>query len=108
LYKQKGVNLSQRTLWRKLGATPMIGQNDFTEEVFTLEDATSLNDFAIEKNIGRMSMWSANRDIPCGENYVNIKVVRVLLLTSTNSFAYEFPMVFNAQNLLLGLLLMTP
>lgn len=75
LYQQKSINLSEGSLWRKVGATPMIGQNDVVEEVFTLEDAQAFNVFAQEKGIGRMSMWSANRDIPCGENYVDTKVV---------------------------------
>jgi chitinase len=34
-----------------------------------------LNEFASTKGIARMSMWSANRDIECGENYVNTSVV---------------------------------
>ncbi len=75
LYKQKNITLSNDTLWRKIGATPMIGQNDVPEEVFTLDDAKAFNDFAKNQGVGRMSMWSANRDTPCGENYVDTKVV---------------------------------
>lgn len=75
LYQQAGVRLGSKALWQKIGATPMIGQNDIADEVFTVEDAKGLNAFAQEKGMGRMSMWSANRDIPCGENYVNKKIV---------------------------------
>lgn len=75
LYTQAGINLSSTSVWRKIGATPMIGQNDVVEEVFTLEDAKTFNAFALARGVGRMSMWSANRDIPCGENYVDVKVV---------------------------------
>lgn len=75
LYKQAGINLNKGSLWQKIGATPMIGQNDVVEEIFTVEDAQILNTFAREQSIGRMSMWSANRDIPCGENYVDVKTV---------------------------------
>lgn len=75
LYQQAGINLSSATLWSKMGATPMIGQNDIEKEVFTTKDAAGLNEFALSKGIGRMSMWSANRDIACGSNYVNTKVV---------------------------------
>ncbi len=75
LYKQNGFALSQETLWSKVGATPMIGQNDIADEVFTIEDAAALNAFAVTQKVGRMSMWSANRDIPCGENYVDVKRV---------------------------------
>lgn len=75
LYKQAGINLSSASVWRKIGATPMIGQNDVVDEIFTLEDAKMFNAFALGQGVGRMSMWSANRDIPCGENYVDVKVV---------------------------------
>lgn len=75
IYKLQGINLSASTLWSKIGATPMLGQNDVVTEIFTLEDAVALNAFALEQGVGRMSMWSANRDIMCGENYVDVKVV---------------------------------
>lgn len=75
LYKQANISLNSASLWKKIGATPMIGQNDVHDEVFTLEDARELNTFAQRQGIGRMSMWSANRDLPCGENYVDIKIV---------------------------------
>lgn len=75
LYQRAGMYLNDATLWTKLGATPMIGQNDISKEVFTLEDAVNLNKFAASKNITRMSMWSVNRDVACGGNYVDLKVV---------------------------------
>jgi len=43
--------------------------------VFTRDDAKALNQFARSHGISRMSMWSANRDITCGSNYVDTKVV---------------------------------
>ncbi len=75
LYQQIGTHLNSASLWSKLGATPMIGQNDSTGEVFTLDDAKGFNEFARSHGLGRMSMWSANRDIPCGGNYVDVKIV---------------------------------
>lgn len=75
LYRRSGINLSDLTLWSKMGVTPMIGQNDFVKEVFTLKDAENLNNFALSHGVKRISMWSANRDIACGNNYVNLKVV---------------------------------
>lgn len=75
LYEQAGTHLNNATLWKKLGATPMIGQNDIADEVFTLEDAEGLNKFVLSRGMVRMSMWSANRDIQCGANYVDLKVV---------------------------------
>jgi chitinase len=75
LYKQAGFSLNSSSLWRKIGATPMIGQNDIARERFTLEDAQNLNRFARDRKVGRMSMWSANRDVECSDNYVDVKVV---------------------------------
>lgn len=95
LYKREGVNLSSGTLWQKVGATPMIGQNDVVDEVFTLEDAQELNLFAHERGVGRISMWSANRDIPCGENYVDTKVVSDLC-SGVTSPKYAFTNALSA------------
>lgn len=75
LYSQAGIRLNSNSLWKKVGATPMIGQNDLLNDVFTLEDAIALNKFASAKGMIRLSMWSANRDIQCGENYANLTVV---------------------------------
>ncbi|MDQ4138026.1 MAG: chitinase, partial [Actinomycetota bacterium] len=72
LYQLAELELSSATIWRKLGATPMIGQNDIPAEAMSLEDAAELNDFAVEQGIGRMSMWSLNRDVECGPNYVDV------------------------------------
>ncbi|MEK7570094.1 MAG: chitinase [Patescibacteria group bacterium] len=72
LYERTGVSLSNATLWSKIGATPMIGQNDLAGEIVTVQGAEALNAFAVQAGIGRMSMWSANRDIACGSNYVNL------------------------------------
>lgn len=75
LYEQNGTYLNNATLWRKIGITPMIGQNDVQKEVFTLADAKKLNKFALDNGVGRMSMWSANRDVKCGSNYANAMIV---------------------------------
>jgi cellulose synthase (UDP-forming) len=75
LYKLNDIYLTDATLWSKIGVTPMIGQNDVEDEVLTLEDAEGLNEFAITNGAGRMSMWSANRDIECGSNYADVKIV---------------------------------
>lgn len=75
LYRDQGVVLTAADVWSKVGATPMIGQNDVIDEVFTLDDAVALNAFAQEKQLGRTSMWSMNRDLTCGPNYVNVKHV---------------------------------
>jgi chitinase len=75
LYDRAGLHQSDPSLWAKIGATPMIGQNDVEDEVFGLKDATAFNKWAVSEGIGRMSMWSANRDKTCGSNYVDTTVV---------------------------------
>ena len=75
LYADAGVSLGPRALWRKIGATPMIGQNDVPGEVFTIADAQALNEFADSVGLGRLSMWSLNRDAECSPNYPDTTVV---------------------------------
>ncbi|MFE4951094.1 chitinase [Leifsonia sp. NPDC056665] len=75
LYDRVGTHQSDPSLWAKIGATPMIGQNDDQGQVFGLADARTLNAWAVSTGIGRMSMWSANRDKTCGSNYVDTSVV---------------------------------
>lgn len=62
---QEGERNSGAQLWRKVGITPMIGQNDLPGEVFTLEDAAVVNQFALDNGVGLVSMWSLNRDRTC-------------------------------------------
>lgn len=75
LYSAAHQNLGTQTLWRKLGLTPMIGQNDVAADVFSIADAAALHDFGVKNGIGRMSMWSLNRDAECGPNYPDLVVV---------------------------------
>ena len=72
LYSQAGTELLAGTVWSKIGITPMAGQNDVAGEVFGLDDATALNTFAVQQKVGRMSLWSLNRDTTCGTNYVEL------------------------------------
>ena len=57
---------SDAAVWRMVGVTPMLGINDNPKEIFTTADATKLTTFAKQKSIGRLAMWSINRDAPCG------------------------------------------
>jgi chitinase len=75
LYHRAGSELSSAAVWSKIGATPMIGQNDVLDEVFGLDAAKGLNDFVLSHRMGRVSMWSLNRDITCGPKYVDVKRV---------------------------------
>ncbi len=72
LYNRAGIVLGPKALWSKMGATPMIGQNDVAAEIFSLDDARVLNEFATSKQLGRMSLWSLNRDTTCGSNYPDV------------------------------------
>jgi chitinase len=75
LYKEQHITLKSGTLWSKVGATPMIGQNDDKGEVFTLAAATRFNAFLKSHGVGRISAWSLNRDVSCGSNYTTLTVV---------------------------------
>ena len=75
LYKEQHITLNQGTLWSKIGATPMIGQNDDKGEVFSLAAATTFNAFLKSHGVGRVSAWSLNRDLSCGSNYTTLTVV---------------------------------
>ncbi|KNC20112.1 glycosyl hydrolase family 18 [Arthrobacter sp. RIT-PI-e] len=75
LYQRAGQDIGPQAAWRKIGITPMIGQNDVKGEVFTLDDAVAFNAFALERGAGRMSMWSLNRDATCSQNYADTTVV---------------------------------
>ncbi|MFG2355969.1 cellulose binding domain-containing protein [Streptomyces sp. NPDC048521] len=62
----KGVlGLSDPAAWKTVAITPMIGVNDVSSEVFKVDDATQLVNFAKSKGLGRLSMWSATRDKQC-------------------------------------------
>ncbi|HTZ22993.1 MAG TPA: cellulose binding domain-containing protein, partial [Streptosporangiaceae bacterium] len=59
------LGISDAAAWAKVAVTPMIGQNDQTDEVFTVADAQQLEAFAAAKHLAWLSMWSAGRDTEC-------------------------------------------
>ncbi|MGW3147377.1 MULTISPECIES: glycoside hydrolase family 18 protein [Streptomyces] len=59
------LGLSDSAAWKTVAVTPMIGVNDVSSEVFKVDDATQLVNFAKSKGIGWLSMWSATRDKQC-------------------------------------------
>jgi chitinase len=69
LYPEYGIHLRSQQLWQRLGATVMIGQNDIQGENFTVTDAATLAGFASRAHLGRISMWSLNRDTQCGASF---------------------------------------
>lgn len=65
LWRAAGHGLSDSQAWGRVGLTVMIGQSDVAGEVFTLADATRVNELAREHGVGRVAMWSLNRDVAC-------------------------------------------
>ncbi|MGQ5638114.1 MULTISPECIES: glycoside hydrolase family 18 protein [unclassified Streptomyces] len=59
------LGLSDAAAWKTVAVTPMIGVNDVSAEVFKVDDATQLVNFARSKGLGGLSMWSAARDKQC-------------------------------------------
>jgi chitinase len=89
VYGRAGAQLNSVSLWRKLGVTVMIGQNDVRAERVTVADASAIAEFASENGIGRMSTWSLNRDTQCG---VTFRVVGTL--SNTCSGVAQRPLQF--------------
>ncbi|HTX00437.1 MAG TPA: cellulose binding domain-containing protein [Acidimicrobiales bacterium] len=58
-------------LWSMIGITPMIGQNDITDEVFTVANAEQVAAFASAQRVGRLAMWSTTRDQQCSQGVVD-------------------------------------
>lgn len=83
---------SDAELWAMIGLTPMIGLNDVIPEEFTLEDAAMVTEFAIERGIGRLAMWSVDRDREC----VSGARVVVWNCSGISQDEYAFSQIFNA------------
>ncbi len=62
---------SDEQLYQMIGITPMIGQNDTADELFSLEDQEALVAWAQEKEIRFLSFWSTNRDNPGPDEVVS-------------------------------------
>lgn len=67
-YQRADQRLSLDQVQAKIGVTPMLGQNDDADDVFTLDDAEAVVQLVGDSRLGRLSMWSLNRDFPCGPN----------------------------------------
>jgi hypothetical protein len=59
------LGLDESASWKAVAITPMIGVNDVSSEIFKVDDATQLVNFAKAKGLGGLSMWSATRDKQC-------------------------------------------
>jgi chitinase len=66
LYPSASRRPGARALWSRLGITVMLGQNDVDAERLSVADARAVATFADARGVGRVSMWSLNRDASCG------------------------------------------
>ena len=92
LFAAHSLPASPAELWKKVGVTPMIGLNDVVTETFDLEDAGELLQFAIDNDLGMLSMWSANRDTQCAggrTSWVDISCSSIL------QSPFAFSTIFN-------------
>lgn len=69
VFGRAGARLDSAHLWRKLGVTVMIGQNDTPGERVTVADARAIARWAAAHGLGRASTWSLNRDQQCGVTF---------------------------------------
>jgi chitinase len=93
LYLRLGQKLTSPQVWSRIGATPMIGQNDVDSERFTVADAQGLAKFAVDNGLGRVSMWSLNRDASCRGTFANV-VVHANTCSGVDQEALAFSKVF--------------
>jgi chitinase len=79
-----------QVLWQFIEVTPMIGVNDVNTEQFTLNNADKLKQFAQNKQLGGLSMWSLNRDKPCADKWTNTNCSGNNLQTQDYEFVKHF------------------
>jgi chitinase len=79
-------SLSEAQAYAMLGATPMIGVNDVSSEVFGLADATILASFAKTKKLGLLSFWAIQRDQACSSG--------LGICSGANTSNYQFHAIF--------------
>jgi chitinase len=93
LLPRYGVHLHAQQIWQRLGATVMIGQNNIKGERFTVADAHGLTAFAHREHLGRVSMWSLNRDSQCGSAFAEVGLMSNTC-SGTSQSGLEFAKVF--------------
>ena len=95
LYPQYGIKLRAQQIWQRLGATVMIGENDMQGQNFTVTDARTLVSFAAANHLGRLSMWSVNRDSQCGSTFPETGLLSNTCSGTTQS-NLEFSQIFSS------------
>ncbi|RKT98811.1 chitinase [Burkholderia sp. Nafp2/4-1b] len=69
-FKSAGQTKTSAQLWQMVGVTPMIGVNDVQGETFTLANAQSTLNAAVNNGDGFIGNWSIGRDQACPNNAV--------------------------------------
>lgn len=95
VYRSSGTRLSSEQVWRRTGATVMIGQNDAAGQILSIPDAQAVAAFATAQGLGRLSMWSQNRDSQCGAQFARVGV-HSLTCSGTAQTHLGFSQVFSA------------
>lgn len=96
-FADAGQALREGQTWAKVGITPMIGQNDVATERFTLADAGRVNQFARERGVGQLSMWSLNRDSTCAPPLPSVLSVVQTACSGIDQGAQRFAIVLAAD-----------
>ena len=50
--------------YANIGITPMIGVNNISQNIFTLDNAQTVEMFAEMNKVGMIGMWELGRDVP--------------------------------------------
>lgn len=61
----KALNRAYGIPLSRIELTPMIGMNDVTDEVFTLDDVDEVAAYAKAAGLAGLHTWSLDRDTPC-------------------------------------------
>jgi chitinase len=67
-YRRAGQPIAEGESYRRIGVTPMIGQNITPSDRLDVDGAQALYAGAVRRGVLRFSMWSLNRDRPCVGN----------------------------------------
>jgi hypothetical protein len=82
--------LSDAQVWKMVGVTPMLGQND-DGHVYDQADARQLVGFAQGKHLGMLSFWELGRD-------KNACTGALYMCTNITQQPYEFSRIFAGYN----------
>jgi chitinase len=84
--------LSIAQVYRKLGATAMIGKND-DNETLSFDNARTLVSYARQQQLGLLSFWAIQRDQACPAQSMDLA-----LCSRLNTKPFEFFSIFAGVN----------